>query len=58
MCGIIGYAGNKEAEPILTEGLRRLEYRGYDSAGLATLTGPQLHVRKPRWPTCRSGRAT
>src|SRR5438552_4340218 len=46
MCGIIGYAGNKEAEPILIEGLRRLEYRGYDSAGLATVTGPQLHVRK------------
>src|ERR1700730_6280554 len=46
MCGIIGYVGRKEAEPILVEGLRRLEYRGYDSAGLATLTGPVLHVRK------------
>jgi glucosamine--fructose-6-phosphate aminotransferase (isomerizing) len=46
MCGIIGYVGRKEAEPILVEGLRRLEYRGYDSAGLATLTGPQLHLRK------------
>src|SRR5262245_56485557 len=46
MCGIIGYAGQREAEPILIEGLRRLEYRGYDSAGLATLTGDRLHVRK------------
>src|SRR5207244_4208268 len=46
MCGIVGYTGRREAEPILVEGLRRLEYRGYDSAGLATLTGPKLHVRK------------
>jgi glucosamine--fructose-6-phosphate aminotransferase (isomerizing) len=46
MCGIVGYVGRKEAEPILVEGLRRLEYRGYDSAGIATLTGPQLHLRK------------
>jgi glucosamine--fructose-6-phosphate aminotransferase (isomerizing) len=46
MCGIIGYVGAREAQPILIEGLRRLEYRGYDSAGLATLTGSQLHLRK------------
>src|ERR1044072_1429038 len=46
MCGILGYVGSREAEPILLEGLRRLEYRGYDSAGIATLTGPNLHLRK------------
>ena len=46
MCGIVGYVGRKVAEPILVEGLRRLEYRGYDSSGLATLTGSRLHLRK------------
>ena len=46
MCGILGYVGTREAEPILVEGLRRLEYRGYDSAGLITLTGNELHLRK------------
>jgi glutamine---fructose-6-phosphate transaminase (isomerizing) len=46
MCGIFGYVGRREAEPILVKGLRRLEYRGYDSAGVATLTGRHLHVRK------------
>jgi len=46
MCGIVGYVGTRTAEPILIEGLRRLEYRGYDSAGLATLSGQQMHVRK------------
>jgi glutamine---fructose-6-phosphate transaminase (isomerizing) len=46
MCGIVGYTGVREAEPILIEGLRRLEYRGYDSAGVATLDGAQLSVRK------------
>ncbi len=39
MCGIVGYVGWREAEPILIDGLRRFEYRGYDSAGLATLSG-------------------
>jgi len=46
MCGIVGYTGYREAEPILVEGLRRLEYRGYDSAGVVTQTGSRLHVRK------------
>ena len=46
MCGIVGYTGHREAEPILLEGLSRLEYRGYDSAGLATLAGSNLRICK------------
>jgi glutamine---fructose-6-phosphate transaminase (isomerizing) len=47
MCGIVGYVGSGEATPILLEGLRRLEYRGYDSAGLAVLdAGGELHTLK------------
>lgn len=46
MCGIIGYVGKQQALPILLEGLKQLEYRGYDSAGLAILTGEGLQVRK------------
>jgi glutamine---fructose-6-phosphate transaminase (isomerizing) len=46
MCGIIGYIGRKDASPILTEGLLRLQYRGYDSAGVAVLGQGALVVRK------------
>jgi glucosamine--fructose-6-phosphate aminotransferase (isomerizing) len=47
MCGIVGYIGAKTAEPILLEGLKRLEYRGYDSAGIATLdNAQQTQIRK------------
>jgi glucosamine--fructose-6-phosphate aminotransferase (isomerizing) len=48
MCGIIGYVGKKAASPILLEGLRRLEYRGYDSAGVALLHEGSLLVRKKK----------
>ena len=45
MCGIVGYTGRREAQPILLDGLARLEYRGYDSSGVATLNG-KMNVRK------------
>jgi MoxR-like ATPase len=46
MCGIVGYVGPDEALPIVLEGLRRLEYRGYDSAGVAILDGGMQVVKK------------
>ena len=46
MCGIVGYVGDKSAVGIIVEGLKRLEYRGYDSAGVAILDGGVLHVRR------------
>ncbi len=46
MCGIVGYIGKKQAQPILLDGLRRLEYRGYDSAGIAVMDNGHTTVRK------------
>ena len=46
MCGIVGYTGSQEAAPILLDGLKKLEYRGYDSAGVAVLHGHQIAVSK------------
>jgi len=46
MCGIVAYLGKKPAQPILVEGLKRLEYRGYDSAGVALLSGGAIKVKK------------
>jgi glutamine---fructose-6-phosphate transaminase (isomerizing) len=46
MCGIVGYVGPRQASPILIDGLRRMEYRGYDSAGVAVLNGGGIKIRK------------
>jgi len=46
MCGIIGYIGNSKAAPILIEALKRLEYRGYDSAGISTINENNILVEK------------
>ena len=48
MCGIVGYIGKKEAYPIVMEGLKRLEYRGYDSAGIALYDGSDLKLSKTK----------
>ncbi|MGD2153937.1 MAG: glutamine--fructose-6-phosphate aminotransferase, partial [Gemmatimonadales bacterium] len=46
MCGIVGYIGSAEAAPLLLEGLHRLEYRGYDSAGITVCANGSLDTRK------------
>ncbi|WP_041313496.1 glutamine--fructose-6-phosphate transaminase (isomerizing) [Heliomicrobium modesticaldum] len=48
MCGIVGYIGGKAAAPILVEGLKKLEYRGYDSAGVAVMEAGKIEVRKAK----------
>jgi glutamine---fructose-6-phosphate transaminase (isomerizing) len=70
MCGIIGYVGPRECQPLLLHGLQRLEYRGYDSAGIALLEDAGLRYtravgnlanlrrRPPRASATRAGRRT
>ena len=48
MCGIVGYIGTKNATPILLQGLKRLEYRGYDSAGIAVIENGKIEVKKDK----------
>lgn len=57
MCGIVGFTGRQNAAPILLDGLKKLEYRGYDSAGIAVMDRREIRVNKVRgrianyWPS-------
>lgn len=46
MCGIVGYIGKHQAAPIILEGLAKLEYRGYDSTGMAVFDGEKINIQK------------
>ena len=48
MCGIVAYIGHKEAYPIIIKGLQRLEYRGYDSAGVALISKGEINLYKKK----------
>ena len=48
MCGIVAYLGNNDAYPIILNGLKRLEYRGYDSAGICLYNGSKLQTKKTK----------
>ena len=48
MCGIVGYIGKEQAAPVLLDGLDKLEYRGYDSAGIAVFDGEKIQSAKAR----------
>lgn len=56
MCGIVGYVGTRQASKLIFDGLQRLEYRGYDSAGIATLYQNCMHIRRDTGKLCNLGK--
>ena len=58
MCGIVGFTGSQNAAPILLDGLKKLEYRGYDSAGIAVLGDEGIHMEKASGMIINSCRST